>query len=384
MPYNVILVDDELQDGLVALASTMAINITQYYSFEEAFEELRNNFLAWDAIILDAHCSLKKNDSASDHFLNTAIPTLGTIFSQKGKELPWYIYSAGTTRILNFDEVVRNALTFNNRNSHINDWGELIYLKVSRSQKEMLDNVKAAVDLCRDIVNQHHPSLLVAMKAANMGNHHEAIHDILRAHYDQTATDVPNGFLHLRQILETMMRDACTIGMLPDDFFKDDEIVDLSAASRYLAGRNTSDTLRIRSSKAFIPEWVANLFQSVIHVCGIAIHSTSTQAAAPPANVLFGYAILMVDAICWFAQQYERTINDAQTIQDNKNCCLRLKDAENVFLNKDVIAQSDGNISFVGNILLSRKVKAGDTVRMRQITFNSDDNRDIYPFFGKC
>lgn len=88
---RVLLVDDEELNPQILLAKNKYnIEISQYFSLEEARRELeRENY--YKAIILDCYCSKDSSNEESSNFLTRAISTI------KGNT-PWYIYTGGTAK----------------------------------------------------------------------------------------------------------------------------------------------------------------------------------------------------------------------------------------------------------------------------------------------
>ena len=88
-------------------AENWNIELVPVTNWNDGARELERNFNDYSAIILDAYCKLENQGTEEDIFISNALTELSRIFIRKGRELPWYIYTAGTMD--GFDMQLRSA-----------------------------------------------------------------------------------------------------------------------------------------------------------------------------------------------------------------------------------------------------------------------------------
>ena len=170
--YKVLWVDDlnldennELTDfyeGWQLKAGKYNIELVPFDNWEEAEYSLRKDFDEYSAIILDANCKIRKNDTEQEEFITAVLPSLTNIFGEKRRVLPWYLLSAGT--MSNFSKIVNGARYQHSK--HEEDWGTMLYLKdvkEGENAPEMLfENIaRVARDLAMNVIlYRHHESLV--------------------------------------------------------------------------------------------------------------------------------------------------------------------------------------------------------------------------------
>ena len=127
--YKVLLVDDNkaLGTSLQPQAERYGLDLQPCECWEDAQQELEKKFLEWDAIILDANCIYKKNESADMGFLPLALGELRELFGRHGSSIPWYVYTAEPGEKVekeNFDSIMTIIKRYTRDDE---SWGNMLY-----------------------------------------------------------------------------------------------------------------------------------------------------------------------------------------------------------------------------------------------------------------
>lgn len=392
--YKVLWVDDEEEvvSAFVMASQLAGFEVTQFLSWDKAAAELKQHFFDWDAVILDVHCVVKEGEPATDYFLSTAVTELVEIGRSKGAEIPWYILSAGPGRISDFDPVVTMAKGMSDRERHNKEWGQMVYLKIpenlTKGYQDLYDSIAMAVANVGDIVSRTHRSLRSAMEVLRLTQQSQ-LHNILLALYDNENRHQfdPKRFrATLRMTVEDLFHRAHEIGMVPDDFYVEGKLRDISGTSRFLAGRNTGPELNARLEKPFLPEWVANVLQGVIHFDSESVHSGEGSERALAVQSFFGYTLLMVDVLEWFAEVYRRQKDDPEAVAQNRSLRLETTPPQEVvgkYKGKTFVVQETEGCHHVDNCLVLESIPEGTKVKVNDVVLNQADTRSRYPYFLK-
>lgn len=246
--YKVLWIDDLNLDyqgnrtayfaGAQLDAESWNIELVPVTNWNDGARELERNFNDYSAIILDAYCKLENQGTEEDIFISNALTELSRIFIRKGRELPWYIYSAGTMD--GFDMQVRTA-----KRQHKEEWGDMLYIKTASNDSaehssKMYDNIsRVAKDMALNIVLQKHNDIFSLLGSGRVINSDEARRLMITMlsvfYYPEEYHNYEYSGNPIRKVLEHLFRSARDYGLLPDVFFNENRIA-MQRASLFMAG----------------------------------------------------------------------------------------------------------------------------------------------------
>jgi len=399
--YKVLMVDDDktLGASLQPQAERYYLDLQQCECWEDAMQALsnKNDFLEWDAIILDARCVDKKGDPADLHFLGTALTYLYRLFERHGNQTPWYVLTAGGKEYFQF---VMDGISRHPRDEKA--WGEMLYFKDSPADENgkndidrLFENIQRVAPLrLRNQVSSLYKETFNAMKSVLKDKGAETLIDILTAlHFPESRKnfDPDKEYNQLRKTLESLFYHANQIGLLPDEFAPEGR-PNLQESSRYLAGKDPKYNqfqFRYGEEGEFVfPPIIANTVFNLLSVTNTASHINVNQV-----NLLFGYTLQLCDVIVWYCD-YAKNNSDKEANLAKKRPVLK---KETELEQRQEADEYEGKIFLLeqdeeGNLhcdkcLVSHKQnqdKIGKKVKLKNVGENKKDGKlkRKYPLFA--
>lgn len=421
--YKVLLVDDNkaLGTSLQPLAEQYCLDLQQCECWEDAKQVLsnKNDFLEWDAIILDARCVDRKVSPADLHFLQIALTDFNGLCERFNSEIPWYVLTAGGKEDFNF---VMEGIKRIPRDEK--GWGKMLYFKDKPRDENgkddvdyLFENIQRAAPLrTRNKIKHQYSALFEVIKSCQFESESEDIMiSVLSAlHFpeENKGFDPVLYYNRLRQMVEYLFRAANKIGLLPDYFIEGGKI-NLQGSSLYLAGEtfNPSKDPTIRSiryseeGESVFHKDIASIVKNILHVTSKRSHTTvidkeDKEELSPyysetqSSYLLFGYALQLCEVIIWFGN-YAKSHSDKEA---NLAKCKVLKKETSEQEQKPIIEEYEGKtfpleydeenrVFHCGYcLLLSKSQKQeniGKMVKLSNVVENTDKNYPKYKNFAK-
>lgn len=421
--YKVLLVDDNkaLGTSLQPQAERYSLDLQQCECWEDAKQVFsnKNDFLEWDAIILDARCVDRKGSPADLHFLQCALRDINVFCERYNSKIPWYVLTAGGKE--DFEFVMEDVRRIPRDEK---EWGKMLYFKDKPCDENGKDDIdylfeniqKAAPLRTRNKIKHQYSALFEVMKSCQFEPESEDIMiSVLSAlHFpeENKGFDPVLYYNRLRQMVEYLFRAANKIGLLPDYFIEGGK-VNLQGSSLYLDDKpftpsKDSTILSIRYGEEGERVFHKNIASIVKNVLSVTSHHSHTieidkedekellayylETRSP--NLLFGYALQLCEVIIWFGN-YAKSHNDREA---NLAKCKVLKKETSEQEQKPIIEEYEGKtfpleydeenrVFHCGYcLLLSKSQKQeniGKMVKLSNVVENTDKNYPKYKNFAK-
>ncbi len=331
--YKVLWVEDDesITESYWFKAYTKGIELDVTTNWEEAEEKLRINFNEYTAIILDAHCKIKKDDNvASKNFLGHASVRLSRIFGEKHKFIPWYVLSAGT---MDDFGVVLELINTEERKNFDSLWGPLRYIKAV-DEEVLFDNIKkVSSNTSINTVLFRHAEVFKYLGEGRIFDYVNARIYMLKMlsalYYPEENLNFEYEGNPLRKVLEYIFRGANRYGLLPDDCFDTNGNIVLLDASRYMAGleinvydgRTVKHKVRYGESgeSIFNPE-ITMFVRNILNFSNSDSHTNEDDPYVIEENkkeIFFGYVLQLCHVIKWLGKYIEdnpdKEVNKSKT-----------------------------------------------------------------------
>ena len=423
MFYKVLLVDDTetLGASLQLQAEQYCLDMQQCECWEDAKQVLsnKNDFLEWDAIILDARCVDRKGSPADLYFLQCALRDINVFCERYNSKIPWYVLTAGGKEDFEF---VMEGVRRIPRDEKV--WGKMLYFKDKPCDEDgkndvdyLFENIQRAAPLrTRNKIKHQYSALFEVMKSCQFEPESEEIMiSVLSAlHFpeENKGFDPVLYYNRLRQMVEYLFRAANKIGLLPDYFIEGGK-VNLQGSSLYLDDKpftpsKDSTILSIRYGEEGERVFHKNIAGIVKNVLSVTSHHSHTieidkedeeellayYSETHSPNLLFGYALQLCEVIIWFGN-YAKSHNDREA--NLAKCKVVKKETESILEQKPVIEKYEGKTFLLeqdekGNLhcgycLVSYKQnqdKIGNIVLLKEVeeNKNSGELKKKYPYFA--
>ena len=363
--YKVLLVDDNkaLGTSLQPQAERYSLDLQQCECWEDAKQVFsnKNDFLDWDAIILDARCVDRKGSPADLHFLQCALRDINVFCERYNSKIPWYVLTAGGKE--DFEFVMEDVRRIPRDEK---EWGKMLYYKdkpCDENDKDDIDylfeNIQKAAPLrTRNKIKHQYSALFEVMKSCQFESESEEIMiSVLSAlHFpeENKGFDPVLYYNRLRQMVEYLFRAANKIGLLPDYFIEGGK-VNLQGSSLYLDDKpftpsKDSTILSIRYGEEGERVFHKNIASIVKNVLSVTSHHSHTieidkedeeellayYSETHSPNLLFGYALQLCEVIIWFGN-YAKSHNDREA--NLAKCRVVKKETGFIFEQKPVIEE---------------------------------------------
>lgn len=421
--YKVLLVDDNkaLGTSLQPQAERYSLDLQQCECWEDAKQVFsnKNDFLEWDAIILDARCVDRKGSPADLHFLQCALRDINVFCERYNSKIPWYVLTAGGKE--DFEFVMEDVRRIP-RDEKV--WGKMLYFKDKPCDENGKDDIdylfeniqKAAPLRTRNKIKHQYSALFEVMKSCQFEPESEDIMiSVLSAlHFpeENKGFDPVLYYNRLRQMVEYLFRAANKIGLLPDYFIEEGK-VNLQGSSLYLAGGSFTPSkdpkiLSIRYGEDGESIFHKNIASIVKNVLSVTSHHSHTieidkedeeelsayylETCSP--YLLFGYALQLCEVIIWFGN-YAKSHNDREA--NSAKCKVVKKETGSILEQKPAIEEYEGKTFLLeqdekGNLhcgycLVSFKQnqdKIGRMVLLKNVVENkkSGELKKMYPLYA--
>lgn len=333
--YKVIWIDDQnldrlgnttpFFDGWQFKADKYNIVLEPFDNWEDAEKEIRRNFEEISAIILDAHCKIRKDDIEQETFITSILPSLLSIFGEKRVFLPWYLLSAGT--MSNFRSVISSA-DYQHEN-YKEDWGEMLYLKDAPDNEQIFVNIqRVAKHSANNIVLYRHHDVFSVMGEGKLIDRRarKLMLQMLSAlYYPEENIKFEFRGNPLRQVVEYLFRAAYKQGFLAKECFDSDGHVNLQWSSLFLAGYtvifNNLCTGRwgngpeakakgnVKVGDHVFDKEISELIKNILGFTNIDSHTNEEETwyiDEERKDIFFGYVLQMCHVIKWFSLYVEK------------------------------------------------------------------------------
>lgn len=420
--YKVLLVDDNkaLGTSLQPQAEQYCLDLQQCECWEDSKRVLsnKNDFLEWDAIILDARCVDRKGSPADLHFLQCALRDINVFCERYNSKIPWYVLTAGGKE--DFEFVMEDVRRIPRDEK---EWGKMLYFKDKPCDENGKDDIdylfeniqKAAPLRTRNKIKHQYSALFEVMKSCQFEPESEDIMiSVLSAlHFpeENKGFDPVLYYNRLRQMVEYLFRAANKIGLLPDYFIEGGK-VNLQGSSLYLDDKpftpsKDSTILSIRYGEEGERVFHKNIAGIVKNVLSVTSHHSHTieidkedeeellayylETRSP--NLLFGYALQLCEVIIWFGN-YAKSHNNKEA--NLAKCKVVKKETESEQGQKPIIEEYEGKTFLLeqdekGNlhcgyclVHMNNQEKVEQMVRLFGVEGNrSKRTQEKYPYYAK-
>lgn len=319
--YKVLWVEDDqtIIQGYQFKAEAKDINLDVATNWEDAEKKLRINFNEYSAIILDAHCKIKKDDNvASKNFLGHASVRLSRIFGEKHKFIPWYVLSAGT---MDDFGVVLELINTEERKNFDSLWGPLRYIKAV-DEEVLFDNIKkVSSNTSINTVLFRHAEVFKYLGEERVFSYITARTYMLKMlsalYYPEDNLNFVYEGNPLRKVLEYIFRGANRYGLLPDECFNTKGHIILSNARGYMAGSevNVFDGRIVKhkarygeSGESIFNSEIAEVVNKILDFSNSDSHTNEDDPYVIEENkkeIFFGYVLQLCHVIKWLGDYIE-------------------------------------------------------------------------------
>lgn len=302
MKPRVIWLDDDIHDA--KLRGTVAMFRRAFDIIEcENLDEFRkkSKLYEWDAAILDV---LNSDEKPTDVISSIRIIGEGKL---------WFVYS-GKPQITQSDNLIKDILE---GPDYARSYASLPIYEKSTHDQLLIEDITNAVKNKRvwQVENQYEKVLKIVDTYLEDKECHKYLLDILCAASGATAIDSHLYYNKIRVILEWMFRAANKAGLLHDNCFDNQNRINLTDASLFMAGKPAIHS-GVICEKAHFPVLIANNVRTILEVTGGASHTTIVDENERPnliaywANIdtpylLYSLAFMLCDILVWFGQYVE-------------------------------------------------------------------------------
>lgn len=390
MIYNVLWLDDDHNKPVFlpfkVTASKKKLNVT-YCEFSDDFLINLGNGSCWDAVIIDVIGKKSKDFSESDKgFIETFLR-----LTKDSPSLLRFIFS-GQDSILNNEGYIKDILSANPAEySKV-----LIYDKTDGVESLLNDIIRAIEDNPLRKIQIKYRNVFEVFSKQYIGSEgmRELAEILIDINSDKPFINDKPYFTQLRIILEYVFRAANRIGLLCDGCIDKNGKVNLTDASRFLAGMPTMvQGINYRCSKSHFPRILADNIKNLLYVTGGASHSSDVKyddqtnlvlykSYTETPYLLYGLAFIICDLIVWFKSYSDQNNN----IEHNQSLWEIVSKETTNFIGE--IEQDKEDNYFCGKYSLPyKKVNSGfsigDMIEILDYEDNNSRLKELYPKFAK-
>ena len=278
------------------------IELHSFPCWEDAEVELENNYERWDAIILDAKCRYRKDDSdKAEKFLSHVFPKIMTLAARKNRTIPWYVLSGQgeddirdlipDTNEWDADWLRIKNRRFYSKNDKVSIGGiekyerDVLYGRIRTQVIHYRHEMQIEHDLYPDVF-----SALDRLDLAGVVGYY--LMPLLEPiHFEGTSNaDYNRRYIDLRKSLEYIFRHMVKMGILPPIIIGKNkkENVNLSWSSLFLGGNQPEDSSKLPDSEKnfwdkvtrntgipILPKQLANWLKDAVFQSGGAVHTST-------------------------------------------------------------------------------------------------------------
>lgn len=217
---QVLWVEDSLKaiESYPQEAETFGLELVSYPCWDDAKEELDNDFNRWSAIILDAKCKYHR-DSADNAivFLREALKDISVMCEKKGRIIPWYVLTGGDENeisdSINDERLQWDADWTNSKNKK--------YYSKNLDNEELYRRIRYHANVSPSTqIHKLYKSVFNALEECGINDEgYNALEDLLVPIHFPEANNTLNyndKFVNARKLLEHIFRSMSTHGLLPE------------------------------------------------------------------------------------------------------------------------------------------------------------------------
>ena len=283
---RVLWVDDDpvLTKELPGEAYDFGLDLKPFLCWDEAEPELDAKFECWDAIILDAKCKHHRNSNAqADKFLIEALTAISRICAVHGRQIPWYILSAGGAEVGPIENYIPEERkkwdgedwdnSHNGRNYYLKTTTEceMLYSRIRYQANNLSQLTQLKSTLYRDVYD--------AIRVCKLDEEVEwLLGDLLcPIHFDVKLRTENQLMWANRKSLEYIFRSLIEHWeILPSSLIgktgKDD--INLTAASKLLSGYEvTLDTKVYKPTAPIVDKIISENIKNILYITGSYLHT---------------------------------------------------------------------------------------------------------------
>ena len=365
--------------------------------WDEAWEELKDNYEKWSAIILDANCVHHKGDGENVvKFLGHALNDITRLRAERGRLIPWYVLSGGAEKDISdsileermewdADWTKETAKTFYSKNTD----RQILYqrivehhrishkLQIQKDYKVIFD----AIDECK----------------LNDGVHDIIIDLLIPIYYpkDIDPKDYNDKFKKVRVVLEYIFQSMIENGILPN--YGDE--TNISWSIHILAGNSAKDRSGneiYKSKRRLLPVILCSVLKTMVYILSSDVHSKSQNEEKPNMSeylqlvehstmLLKSFVFQLCDFIIW----YKGYLQDHQDKNENMKLWTKvetqdLSDHKEKIELEGILEQHEGlfHIGTEFTVYLKRKELLGKKVKIINYCNNTNTKtKDRFPYF---
>lgn len=439
--YKILWIDDDLNivKSTMFVAEEYNLILDHCTNWEDAEKKLRQNFTEYSAIILDANCKIRRNDSEKEEFITAVLPQLLQIFGERQNMIPWYILSAGTMN--GFSTIVKGAAA--SRERYVDEWGNMLFIKdVPETDERHSRNLfKSIAEIAKtqgtNIVLFRHRDVFQYLGDGAIidGRARKLMLKMLSAlYYPEDNIKYEYAGNPLRKVMECIFHSAKKWGLLSPDVYNKDGHVNLQNANRYLSGMDTrccdndkkgdnSHMVRWgnpgpgkegKGGDTIFSDEIGEMGRAILNFSNADSHTGEDNSPyfieEEKKEVFFGYVFLLCQVIKFFGQFVEshsdvkaniamqRLIpadnSQKKTTERKKETFKRetpkweipkseLPSKEEILTRPYAILKDSNGNYYCGSCKLSADIalKSG-TVKIVELINNTGDDVDTYPFIA--
>ena len=362
--------------------------------WDEAWEELKDNYEKWSAIILDANCVHHKGDGENVvKFLGHALNDITRLRAEKGRLIPWYILSGGAEKDIS-DSILEERMEWDAE--WTKESGKTFYSKNTDRQvlyQRIVDHHKISHKLQ---IQKDYKYIFDAISECKINSGvQDIVTDLLiPIHYpnDIDNKDYNDKFKKVRIVLEYIFQSMIENGMLPN--YGDE--VNLSWSSHILAGNSAKDRLGnelYKSKKRILPVVLCSILKTMVNILSSDVHSKSRNEEKPnmpdylqsvghSTMLLKSFVFQLCDIIAWYRSYLQNHQNENiklwAKVEDQDN------DNQKVNIELEGTLEQHEGICHMGekfSVLLKHKEWLGKKIRIINYVDNTSAKTKQYPYF---
>lgn len=381
--------DNENLKGIENEAKYHGIELDRVDNLEDGIYKLRNGFINYSAIILDAYCCIHRGEKIpEDKFLTRASLELSKLFGEKHEQKPWYILSEGTRD--GYAERVDDINT-TDRQQKEQEWGKIKYSKSLKEDKaELFENIlRTAETYVYNKVLSRHSAVFDLIGVGKIIAYDDCRNIMLKMlaalYYPEEEYLFEYDANPVRKVVECLFNTMHKYGLLPEAC--SNESSQLLECNRYLSGLVTNhsnfrygeqgESVYGNGDMGQMMRILINYEAEGSHVIKDKVKITEHEK-----EKFFGFVLMLAHVIRWFGEYIE----NHKDIEANKQKITKVDvvDDRDSYDGMEMIPEKDENGTFhcgkcVFNVNFWDKVSP---VRLSGIQLNTGKNKEKYRYFS--
>lgn len=391
---DVLWIDDltSIWDSYKAEAELEGLRLHPFASWEEAESQLKENYGKWSAIILDAKCKVKKDDSDGVDFLIPVLQELRGLAERFHHTIPWFVLSGDIDDSSIIDIFLRHSqrdwdphmAPFYDKNTDTEElWSNIIAV----SEKTKSHELAITHDLYREVFESLESCNLNPQVKRNL------IDLLLPLHYSNDTIEQDDSYQKIRICIEYLFHSMIDMRLIPKELQNGGKAI-LTQCCYFLLNRPDKSQGYVSHEKIMSSVLATNI-KYMIDVTGSKLHSEGADAdkskdiwtyieeVANSPYLLRSFTLQLCDIILWYAK-YLKTHDNP--IENERNWMKKELNSE--YEGQEVEIQFDSNgIAFYKGCMLPPMKETvttkGMRVKLKEVQLNTRSYKDKYPFFAK-